>query len=47
MLRFRGAEALRAGSYESKVKIVGMGGTVLSFALFFTLFFALKNNITC
>ena len=47
MTRFRGAEALRAGSYESKVKILGMGGTAFCFLLFFTLFFALKNNIRC
>ena len=47
MLRFRGAEAMRAGSYESKVKVVGMAGTIVSFVLFFTLFFALKNNIKC
>jgi len=47
MTRFRGAEALRAGSYETKVKYVGMGGSAFCFILFFTLFFALKNNPTC
>jgi membrane associated rhomboid family serine protease len=47
MSRFRGAEAFRAGSYENKVKIFGMGGSAFCFILFFTLFFALKNNIRC
>lgn len=47
MTRFRGAEAFRAGSYESKVKIFGMGGLAFCFILFFTLFFALKNNPRC
>ena len=43
MPQFRGAEAHLRGSYESKVRYLGIGGSAFSFILFFTLFFALKS----
>ncbi len=42
MPQFRGAEAHLRGSYESKVKYLGIAGSVFCFILFFTLFFALN-----
>lgn len=46
MVQFRGAEARHRGSYETKCKYVGLGGSAFFFILCFTLFFTV-SGLTC
>lgn len=45
MVHFRGSEAGRRGSYESKCKLVGLGGILFFFLLNTTLFFTVTKNV--
>ena len=46
MVHFRGSEAARRGSYETKCKYVGLGGLAFFFILNFTLFYTV-TGIDC
>ena len=43
MVHFRGSEAARRGSYETKCKYIGLGGLIFFMVLCFTLFFSLNK----
>lgn len=47
MVGFRGAEALRSGSYETKCKYIGAGGLAFFFILDSTLFATVSNVGRC